>query len=250
MKNTIVNIFLTIVTVLGIPGGILYVIYPQSKTHGTIVWTVIVFVAITMALLQAPISTSTKIPKWVRKFRFYFSNTKTISTIFIWQLSILIIGRILFPFLISPSILSISYGISIIAVFLLITSEKIPNNDAKKILYRIPGGKIYLLYKNKLKFIPDPITFNLLGFKWADPIDISIQTFNTYEIDIPFASAQEVAFKKKSNIIYAVDNGILRAIPDLHTLARIQEAGNNNQITDTNNIDGYTIGEPYITANW
>ena len=242
----IIAIILTFLAVFSIPG----IIQLWSKnfyyTYDKNIWLITLILAIIISITQINFQSNSVLNKLIRRFRYSFFKTKNIIGILFLQLLITIIITYLKGLEFNNEILIISLGINLLGLNLLIFTGKIESNDTKEILlHDINTGKIYLLKKNRLKHIPDPPTFNLLGYDWGSPIKVKSEELSIYKKEAPITSIKEMKLINHKGTIYGLVNDKLKHIPEEYTLNYILSQRENRNIASKENIDEYIIDKPF-----
>lgn len=241
-----IEVLLAFLTILTIPGIIQLGSKDFYETYNKYIWLITLILAITISITQINFQSNCVINKLLRRFRYSFFKTKNIIGILFLQLLITLIITHLKGLEFNNEILTISLSINLLGLNLLIFTGKIKNNDSKEILlHDINSGKIYLLKKNRLKHIPDPPTFNLLGYDWASPIKVKSEELSIYKKEAPITSIKEMKLINHKSTIYGLVNDKLKHIPDMHTLNYILSQRENKNIESKENIDEYIIDTPF-----
>jgi len=217
----------------------------------SLVWWVTFCLAIIPSITALKLSIS---PFWNRAFRtigFYIFQTKHIVIFLIVQLLVVLVlllvnGSSMFE--IKSGLFSI--GLNLIALNLLIAVGKISNSDKRQlILHTIEDGRIYLQSNNRLRYVPDPSTFDLLGLSWSDLIDIKKKDLASYHQDAPFPSIKDMQLISYRGRVYGIVNDSLRHVPNEGTLNFILINRVNKQIEERQDIHGYQIATPFAKVS-
>lgn len=242
------EIILILISVLQVPSIIRLASKSSYDNHTNLIWILSAILSIVLIILQINFSYSPKTNKFLRSVRFFLFKTKTISAILVIQLFILLLLLLINTDLINNRTVLVSLIINIISLNLLIFFEKLSNTDSKElILHDTSTGKMYLYSGNRVRHIPDPPTFDLLGFSWAEAIDIKNSELSSYQILPPITSLKDMRLFEYRGRVYGLVNDKLKHVPDPPTLNFIMSHRLINDIiklTETD-IEGYTFEKPF-----
>jgi hypothetical protein len=248
MKNFFLTLA-TIITFFNLPG----IIQLFSKTfydkNTSAVWWIPIGLSVAAAITELPFK-NTRIRKAFRTIRFYVFRTINVTVFMTVQLILLLFLSVYNSTDSSYKLMILAIVIDAIVINLLIISGKIPNNDSKRIILHIPAnGKIYLQINNRLRYVPDPATFNLLGLSWSELIDIKAEDLDSYHKDAPITSIKDMRLIDYRGSVYGIVNDILKHVPNEGTLAYIQQHRTNKTIDKVDEIDAYTKDTPFASVS-
>ncbi|HEY2581209.1 MAG TPA: hypothetical protein VGI43_05365 [Mucilaginibacter sp.] len=234
------------VSILNLPGIVSLAFPGYFLRNTTLVWIIVIILAIAVSITQIEFPNSPKTAKLFRALGFHLFKARTIAILLLIQLLIALAFLI---FQIQPdklSVILISLAINLIGINLLIISEKLSNSDLKVLLFRNPRtGCVYLYFNNKIRYIPDPPTFNLLGLSWSEITDLNDRQLDAYQMLTPITSVKEMKLYNYKNYIYGLVNDKLKHIPNEYTLNYIRQIGNNTQVEAIDNLHGRVIDKPF-----
>ncbi|HVW14048.1 MAG TPA: hypothetical protein VHB54_09505 [Mucilaginibacter sp.] len=234
------------ISVLGLPGIINLVSSKFYLENASSIWLITGVLAFISSITQFQFSQSPKISILFRRLRFHLFKTKNIAGLLFSEL-LVVVGLLIFRAQMDNfRVILISLTINLIGINLLIITEKLTNSDSTELIFHTPkDGCVYLYSKNRIRYVPDPETFNLLGLSWSNVVDLSEREFITYEKLPPITSAKEMKLFNYKNSIYGLVNDKLKHIPNEATLNYIQRIGNHSPITPLNDLNGFAIDKPF-----
>jgi|GEM_PF-4975704 hypothetical protein len=238
------------ITVFGLPGIIQLASKDFYNKNATPIW----LISGCLAAIPSFFALNLRItPVWNRTFRtigYQILKTKVISIFLIAELAIILTLLIVE----ANSILESKYALlsvvtNLIALNLLILTGKISNTDKKQlVLHNVINGKIFLQLNHRLRYVPDPPTFDLLGLSWSDLIDINDGDLASYILDPPITSVKDMQLISYRGRVYGIVNDKLRHVPNEKTLQFILQFRDNKAIEGRTSIDGYEIDIPFAST--
>ena len=215
-------------------------IYQNNKST---IWVAVIVIGIFLSIIQIfDFKYSANIDRILRQIKFYLFKTVTIATVLIVQLAIVLFLLIINHYT-DLKLILLSFGLNLFGINLLIITGRIQNTDVKELVLNNPSkdGSLYLLSNNKLRFIPDPPTFNLLGLSWGEIIDVSQKEFDSYEKLPPITKLADMKLYQYKYRIYGLMNEKLKYIPNQNTLNFIYSLISDKTITQIDNFNEYKI---------
>jgi hypothetical protein len=216
--------------------------YEQNKTA---IWALALLLSLLCASSQFDYDYS-GLNKISRKIRVIVFDTKTIAAFFCIQI-IIVVGMIFFEYdKVDLKIAFLSFGINLIGINLLILTGKLMSANDNDSLLRTPDGKVFQRFKNTVRHIPDPPTFELLGYNPADIIDISQKQLASYKIISPITRLRDMKLVQTPNgKAFAIVNDKLKHIPDPLTLQFIYDHRTDQNIETRNDLDSFETDAPF-----
>jgi hypothetical protein len=244
------EIILAILAVLGLPSIIQIASTKIYNENTNLIWGVTAVLAVLIIFTQLDLRYNPKINRTIRTVRFHVFKTKTIALFLTLQILTSLIILLIKDNNFDSRLMLISFGINLLALNLLVLSEKIINTDSKELIFHRQDGRMYLYSKNQLKYIPDPPTFNLLGLSWAEAIDLNEKDFSSYKTSSPITSIKDMQLLKYRGGVYGLVNDKLKHIPDPPTLQFILQHRANQEIREVITIDDYILDKPFASIHY
>lgn len=247
MIKRIVEIIILVITVFSVPSIIILAFNEFYLQNTFLIWRSTAGLAILLTILTLQPKLNPALNRTLRTIRFYVLQTRNIAIFLSIQLVVILTTIVLKtgPELDVKNAL-LSFGINILVLNLLVVVGRIPNTDKKQLLlHNLNDGKVYLQTGSKLRYIPDPPTFDLLGLNWSELIDINDKDLERYTIIAPVPSIGDIKLVNYRGRVYGIVNEKLKHVPNPATLQYILKFRVNKGVENRDNIRGFEIDTPF-----